>query len=927
MYSEEVIMTGSVFMSAPVFLCLTLLFTFAPAQTPPELRGAVTDESGAVIPGAQVTLDDHLGRKISAESNATGNYRIAFQPSGDYTLTVTAAGFASYSRRLDLSTVRSKTVNVTLQVVITEQVEVRPESGEVSTEPDQNLSATTLSAQDLTALPEDRDELLPFLRTLAGPGDNAALYVDGFTDDRLPPKDSVQMVRINTNPFSAEFSDGGRGRIEVVTKPGAQRTRGSLRYNFADEALNARNAFALRRAPLQVREFTGNIGGAIIRNRWGYFFEFEREAQDENSEVFATVLDRDTLQPRPFYDVVVTPARETEFTVRTDYLMGARHTMWLRYHFEVESEQNQGLGGFDLPERAFDSRERDQSLRFSFTSIINDRVVNEMRLGVSRRRTKIQALDTSPAVIVLDSFSAGGNQDSLESDNLRERLEFADNLSLARKRHTIKTGLRARGAHMRYFDRAYFGGAFTFGSDFERDSSGQIALGTNGQPLPITPLETYRRTLLGLPGYRPSQFSIARGEPFIGFPQWDIGWFAQDDWRVSPRLTLSFGLRQEIETDVRDKLNFSPRFALAWSPDKKRESVLRLGAGIFYDTVDTDLTFDVLRSDGLNRRQYVISQPEFFQTIPENFDELARTQPALRAMAADLDAPYLINTNISYERKWSRGLSGSIGYSWQRGVHLLRTRNINAPLPHSTNLPFPDQGPILRFESTGVSTRHEIKLNWQYKSGRLLTMFGNYTLAWMRSDTDNAGTPPSNSYDLAHEFGRAGSDQRHRFSVGGTINLPGGWRFSPLAQAASGRPFNITIGRDINGDTIFTDRPTLAAPGDPEAIITSFGVFNPNPRPSDRIIPRNFGRGPGYVYLDLNFAKTFGFGGRDQGSSNNNGKQGDARFKLTLGANIRNILNQTNLAGLSGVLSSPRFGTANRALTARRVALTLNLSF
>jgi hypothetical protein len=218
-----------------------------------------------------------------------------------------------------------------------------------------------------------------------------------------------------------------------------------------------------------------------------------------------------------------------------------------------------------------------------------------------------------------------------------------------------------------------------------------------------------------------------------------------------------------------------------------------------------------------------------------------------------------------------------------------------------------------------------LRLNWQYKPNRNLTLFGNYVLAWARSDTDNAGGNPASPYDLANEFGRANSDQRHRLFIGGTFNLPGGFRLSPLVQAISGRPFNITTGRDNNGDTLFTDRPTLATLGDPEAIVTPFGVFNPNPRLGARVIPRNFGQGPGQINFDLNFAKTFSIGTRESKDAKRNERE--ELFKLTLGANVRNILNHTNLAGFSGVLSSPRFGTANRALAARRVELTLRFSF
>jgi hypothetical protein len=909
-------------------LLIISLFAFeltAKPQNTTELRGLVADESGAIIPDTELTLADAQGRNFSSKTDPQGRYRFANLPPGTYTLTIRADGFAPFAEQVVLAAARTNMFNATLKVIITEQIEVRPDAVAVTVEPDQNLSATVLATEDLRALPDDRTELLQMLRALAGASDNGAVYVDGFSDDRVPRKESIQMVKINSNPFTAEFSQSGRDRIEIITKPGSERTRGTAQFDFNDESLNARNAFADRRAPLQIRDFEVELSGPIKRNRWGYSFEFEYEAQDENGVINATVLDGAQFLPRPFLATVLTPGREIDVSFRTNYLLGNKHTFGLRYNYENERAENQGLGGgFDLPERAFDEAERNHVLRFSVASVLTERLVNEFRLALGRRINETQARTAGPAIIVLDAFSAGGNQGNLQTSNARNRLELINNQTWTHKRHTLKYGINLEYARFQHVNTSNFGGTFTFGGDFERAANGEVVLGENGQPRAITSLEHYRRTLLGLPGYRPSQFSIARGNPALALPQWEAAWFIQDDWRFSPRLTVSFGLRHEFNRNVEDRLNLAPRGAVAWAVDKQSTSVIRAGAGIFYEDVDPGLALDVLRFDGTRQQQFILKQPAFFPNIPTDLDGALTTQPALRTKAPNLHLPYLLNTSIGYERKLPWGIFGSISYNYQRGGRLLRMRNVNAPLAGTAARPVPDQGPILQYESTGRLIRHELLFNWRYRANRKLNLFGNYILSTTRSDTDGAGTAPADSYNLITEFGRAGIDQRHRFVLGGSLTLPGGWQVSPFLRVATGRPFNITTGRDSNGDTLFTDRPAFATAQAPEVIVTRYGIFNPNPRPGDLLIPRNFASGPGQVLLDTNFSKEFAFGGADKGRS---GKKDDERFKLTLGANVRNLLNHTNPTGLSGVLSSARFDTANRALAARRIELTLKFDF
>ncbi|HJQ23798.1 MAG TPA: TonB-dependent receptor [Blastocatellia bacterium] len=934
-------------------VCVVLLAALpalpSAAQELIELHGVVSDETGAAIIAATVVIEGQ-DQKYTAQTNDQGQYRIAKLKPGAYTLTVNAEGFAPFTSQLQLGSERAAAANVTLKVTINEEEEVRSDTEKVTTDPDKNLSGITLSSKDLEALPDDPDEMLSVLRQMAGATEDATVYVDGFREGgRLPPKEAIQQIRINANPFAAQFSEPGFARIEIITKPGTNSYHGSFRFDFNSSALDARNAFAAIKPAQQIKSYNGVFNGPIIRNRWDIFFNFERREQDDNQVVNATVLDPTTLQPTSFVQTIQTPRVLTNFAIRTNYLVTKASTIGLWYRHTSSDAVNQGLGGgFDLPERAFTQSARDDTLRFSFVTVASEHAVNEFRMELSRRSAGAQALDDQPAIVVFDAFSSGGNQSSLFSDVINNNLSFTDDLSYTHNKHAFKFGVRADATRLENTNRANFGGTFTFGADFDRDANGNPILDAAGQPLPITPLEHYRRTLLGLPGYSASQFTISRGDPFVGFSQWNLAWYAQDDWRLSPKLTLSYGLRHEFETHLQDKLNFAPRLGVAWAPTSK--GTIRAGAGIFYTYLDTGITLDAIRFDGSHQQQLIINSPAFFPSIPATFSDTTIEQQVIRVKSSGLNAPYAFISTVSYERQLPWKLLGSIGYTFQRGVHLLRTRDINAPDPQTGLRPSPDAGPILQFESTGLSTRNELRVTLRTNLNSRVTLFSNYILSSTHSDTDGAYTAPANSYDLADEYGRASFDQRHRFFVGGSVSLPWQMRLSPYLFASSGRPFNITTGRDNNLDTLFTDRPAFASPTDPGAIITPFGVFNPNPGPDDPIIPRNFGEGPGQLTLNLSFSKTFGFGPPPKSQAGNRNRRqnrggggraggggfggGDDswvdsnhRYNLTFSVNAQNVINHTNLAGINGILTSPLFGLPNQALAPRRVDLALRFNF
>jgi hypothetical protein len=942
-----------------------------------ELRGTVIDKTRAYLPAVPVTLDDQKGNKYTATTDEKGQYRFTGIKPGVYTITVEAEGFATFTGQIDLTARRTTPFDITLEVTVAEKVDVRNDDATISSDPDQNLTAIRLTGKDLEALPDDPDELLETLRQMAGATGDATVYVGGFRErGQLPPKEAIQMIRINANPYSAEFSEPGFARIEIITKPGADTFHGSFRFNFNDESLNARNPSQSFRAPTQNRNYSGNFTGPIIRNRWGFFFNLDRRASDENSFINAVVLDPVTLQPTQFNDTVLNPGRNTNFDFRTDYLMTKKHTLGVGYRFSKRESENEGIGSFDLPERAYNTERREDTLRLSLTTIATEHAVNELRLQLSRRTNLSEAISDAPAIIVLDAFNSGGNQGSLFNQNKEQSIDFTDNVTYTHGKHVIKLGFRAEADYTEYINRSNFGGTFTFSS-----------------------LDQYRRALQGDTSARPSQFSINRGDPFVSLSQWEMGYFIQDDWRINPRMTLSYGLRHEFQTNLDDKMNFAPRVGLAWA-DKKQRTTLRLGAGIFYNYLSDNITFDTIRFDGQHQLQYTIPFPSFFPDIPTSGG--SQRQPTIRIKDAHLNDPYTINTTVSVDRQLPWKMVGSVAYTWTRGVHLLRTRNINAPTRDGNGdavFPFPGQGPILAYESTGFSKRNELRFNLRTGINPKLTLFGFYTLSFTKSDTDGAGTQPANPFDLSTEYGRASQDSRHFAVVGGSFTLPHGFRISPHFNVRSGGPFNITTGRDNNLDLSFSDRPAFANPGDPGAVVTRFGVFNPNPRPGDVIIPRNFGEGPGSVSLNLNVSKTFGFGperggfpgqarngnqqGQNQQGQNQQGQNqprgdrggdrggrgggggggfgggrggggfggggfggggfggggfggggggffgGDSakKYTMTISVNVQNLLNHPIEPRYNGVLTSPLFGLANSKVGSRRIDLSLAFRF
>ncbi len=891
-----------------LILTLFLLAFAAFAQaTGGTLRGQVKDIAGAVIVGATVTLIGEDKQIRPTQTNQSGEFRFTNLPVGNYTVRAENAGFSLFENtEIAVSAGQNALLEIILNVAGVETEVVVSDENSVSTAPEENAGAIVLNEQDIKALPDDEDDLEAALQALAGPSagpEGGGIYIDGFSGGSLPPRDTIREIRINSNPFSSEYDRLGFGRIEILTKPGTDRFRGELEFEFEDEALNSRNPFVPERSPFQNREFEAQFGGPLIKGRASYFLNFGYGETDNNTLINALVLDPN-LNVVPFQQGIVAPSDEFEINPRLDFQINENNTLVVRYEFERENSENDGLGGFDLLSRAFNRRGNEDVLRITETAVINPKTINEMRFQYIRRRNSETSEDNSPTIRVNDAFTSGGANIGLAFSN-EDQLEFQNYTSFIFARHSLKIGARLRYIKLLDSSPGNFAGTFTF-----------------------TSLEQYRNTILG--NDIPTQFSIAGGNPEAGVSQTDIGVFVQDDWRVNPSLTLSFGLRYENQSNISSDLNFAPRFGFAYSPgasgQNSPKTVFRGGFGIFFSRFGESLTLQARRFNGINQQRFIVTDPDILDDIiftqggvsniptVEELSAFAREQTT-RIVSPDLNTPYTAQFAFSVERQLPFNTTFSATYINAQTYRLLRSRNINAPLGGVQ--PFPGEGNIFQYESTGRFSQNQLLLNMRTRI-RDVSIFANYSLNYAKSDTDGAGTFPVNQYDLSGEFGRSSLDTRHRFVIGSGFDVPWDISVRPFIIIRSGSPFNITTGEDTNDDTLFNERPTFARLASRCNEVGLNGDFCDFSDVSDlnQIIPRNYGTGPEFFNVNLRMSKSFGFGTRGDnnsagsggGGGNRGGNDEESRYNLEFTVQFRNLFNRTNLGNPVGNLRSPFFG-------------------
>jgi len=940
------------------------------------VKGTLEDESGAVIPAINVTLSGN-GATKTAQSQADGSYSFTGLAPGQYAATVTLPGFQPFTGKVTVAAGATATLPIQLSIQAeAQQVTVLAENTtSVSVEPENNATALVITGQDLQALPDDPDDLSNALQALAGPGagpSGGQLYIDGFSGGQLPPKETIREVRINQNPFSAEYDRLGFGRIEILTKPGTGTLHGMLFFNDSNAVFDSRNPFAANKPDYSNRQYGGNVSGPINK-KMSFFLDYNERDITNNAITYAIFLNPTTLQPSPVDTAVVTPQMNRTISPRLDYQINTNNTLTVRVEERMNYLNNAGLGGYHLPDsmeygssQAYNLSGDAQNVMITETNVINPRAENETRVQYYRNWTQSVG-NQLPEINVANSFITGGNGIGNTFDRTHH-FELQNYTSLTRGAHTIRFGARVRRDSDQNNNPQGFNGAFTFlgGEEPALDDTNQ----PTGSTELLTSLQQYQRNLMlqqaGFTatqiqalGGGPSRYTIQTGIPYISLIRYDAGPFVQDDWKVRPNLTISLGLRYEVQNLNRDEKDWAPRFGFAWAPGTNKngpqKTVIRGGSGIFYDRVALSPYEQAALNNGHTQLEYTVYNPEFYLNDIPSPSTLSPGQNSIYDVDPKLRADYSIQSAIGVERQLPHNTTTSLTYTNTHAEHYLQTVPINAPLPGTFNplLPlgtnngvFPfgyDAGNIFEYESGGILRQNILMATVNTRFSRRVSLYANYQLTYANDLPSN----PTDPYDFRLDYGRSTLDRRHNLQIFGSIQAPGSIYISPFITIRSGMPYDVLSGIDEYGTTLVNARAAFAPSGSCPAgfygtigdvVCSTAGNFTTNyPSNPTNLVPRDYLTMAGLVSVNFRIYRTFGLGrkignaatpggggGRGPGGggggrggamsmSSGGGRGGfgggttDHRFNLTLGLNVTNVLNHFNPGGYQGVITSPQF--------------------
>ena len=905
------------------------------------LSGQVTDPSGAAIPAATVTLTGPAQSTKTAQTDEQGRYSFKDLAPGAYSVAISTMGFSTFTKAdIQVSPGHPQEVNAQLVVMMEkQQVTVEGDSQGLSVSPDNNVGAVVLKGDDLKALSDDPDDLQSELQALAGPaaGPNGGqIYIDGFSGGQLPPKEAILEVRVNQNPFSAAYERLGYGRIDITTKPGFQKYHGSI-FSFGnDSVLNSRNPFVTNQPGYHSQMFSGNFGGPINKKASFFFDMFHRSS--DNTSIVNAVVPAANFSPGgiSFNEAVASPSSRTNISPRVDLQLSNNNVMSIRYQHWSNENTNAGIGQFQLATTGYNSTGSENMVQVSDTQVISTRTVTQTRFEYRRSQNIQNPLNTDPTLNVIGAFTGGGsNRGTLLSTG--NQYELQSQTSMTFGKHAVSYGGRVRDISQSVNTTSGYNGAFTFaGID-------TYSIYAQGLAQSLTPAQI----IAG--GGGASQFSIIGGSPLASASRIDYALYAEDTWRVRPNVSLTGGLRFEGQNHINDHFDIAPRVGFAWGiggGGNAPKTVLRAGAGIFYDRFDVDNILQAEQLNGITQQQYIVNSPDF---LPGNIPPLnmlagSATFPTLYRIAPNYQTPYVIEGAVGLERQMTKNIKTSVTYVTTHGIHQLLTRNINAPLPGTYDpadpasgvRPFGDVGNIYQYESAGLYNENQLITNFSVRMGPSLSLFGVYTLSYANTNA-SGGAFPMNQYNLAESYGAASWATRNRFFVGGSVGMPYGFSFSPFMVLSSGRPYNITLGQDLNGDSIYNDRPAFATTLCPTCVQTGLGIFNVDPVSGQQLVPVNYLSGPGQFSMNARLSRTFSFGkeagggggggfhghGRGGGGLGGRGLSGggggprfggsssNRRYQLELGVMAHNAFNKVNLGTPVGNLTSPLFGQSN----------------
>ena len=867
------------FQSRAISILVAFLVTFhissAQNTATSTLDVVVRDPSGALISKAQVQLLVDNKQQSVVQTNQKGEARFNRLPSRLYEIRVEAAGFKPLETTITVKPGGNR-VELPLEIgVIKADVNVSEEEAVRNTNPNGPSFSNVLTEDQIAQLPDDPDEFENAINQLAGPG--AQIRVNGFRGGKLPPKSQIREIRFRMNPYAAENHDAGFGLVDITTKPGVNSWHGSFNFGFRDEALNGRQAFSKFRGPEQQRRFGLSMDGPLWKNRTSLFLNADGSLFFDAKTIVAKLPSGDVS------DLAYRPSRRLNLDARIEHAVNKTHTARFQFQRNAVLQMNLGVGDFDLSTRGFSQDQTEYIARAADSGVFGKKFFNEVRLQTCWTETETKSVSSGRTVLVPGAFNDG----SAQRFGGRNQFDFelADNVDYALEKHGVRFGIQLEGGHYRSDDSTNAFGTFQFA-----DLNAYLA-GT------------------------PTQFTQRTGDPSVSYSQYQAGWYAQDDYRVKKNLTVSYGVRQELQTNGPGKFNLAPRLGFVWSPFKKANVTIRGGSGIFYDWVGAQTYEQTLRVNGQRQRDLVVSNPSY----PNPFLGGVQSIPAASRLQFDseLRQPYIIQSSLGVETIALKKVRLTTNYQYQRGVHMLHGLNLNTPI--SGIRPDPAVGNITNIESSAYTSAHRLMVGIgpaQFVNG----LFWNVNYLFMKS-TNEADSPfslPSNNFNLRADRGPSATDFHHLISAFVNKRLKKGFAASAIVQAMSAPPYNITTGFDDNRDTVINDRPLgvsrNSARGAPRWEIGSrfswAKDFGPEQQPTG---------GPQIRMVRIS--------GGEAAAPPSIGMGGTKKYHLEFYAQAFNLLNHTNLGVFNGVQTSPYFGHATSAQGPRRLEIGTRFNF
>ena len=877
------------------------------AQTPArdaKLILTVTDQTAGVLPGATITVTGLGAIKLAAplvvQTVDKGIATLENLAPGRYAVRIDMDGFdPTLIPDLNVSRGENKrTVTMALKSV-TETVTVQRDRQLVGAERGSVTFGSTLTREQIEALPDDPVELERVLRELAG-GD-AVLKVDSFEGGRLPDKSQIKAIHISRDQFSAENHFAGGIHIDIVTQAGSGPFRMNGSYNFADSALNGKSPLVPAKGASRNQGMNFGGSGTVIPNKLsvslngGFNTSFNQPNLYANTPTGLVSEAADIRSRNNFMNIYAD----------VTYALTKDQTLRVYYNQFGDDGKNIGVGGYDLLDRAYSTKNRFKSIRGQEAGPLGYRFVTNTKFAITWQTSETTSVSDAVTERVIENFTTGGAQRK-GGRRVREYMVQSD-LDYVRGAHTWRLGVLVNGGHYRSDDSSNYNGTYTFES-----------------------LEAYAART-------PRSYTRRVGDPLIEYSNTQAAIYLQDDIRLRKNLSLSPGLRYEVQTHVRDFWALGPRFGFTWSPFKAGRTSIRASAGVFYDWLSTSIYEQALRVDGFRQQELSILNPSY--PNPGSVGSLS------------IGNRYQIDSAIDLPRnvRFSGGVDQQIGtrarvsstYSYTKIEKSFRGENLNAPV--NGVRPNPSFNNVVNVVADGEGRQHQVitSASWQFATPSPalqrerfnITRGGiNASYFWQRARNNNEGPfqPPSTG-DLANDWGPAFGDVRHRLNIGlssqALRNLSMNFNFS----ASSGSAYNITTGRDDNGDLYFNDRPLGFS--------------------------RNAGRGAGQWNLNASFNYSMTFG-RPAGSSGGGGGiaipagmpimvgpgmiegqrvavmapgQGPAqvpgRYRVSIFLRISNLTNHANPFGYSGAMTSKSFGKPTNYQGVRSVNLGLNFGF